>query len=432
MSRMSKLNTVIRFTFLNKIKTKSFLITTLVLVLLVSIGMNIPYFIDKFSGGEQGPASVGVMEASQPEIVASLEAYLQKQGEFGFTLQKFAGENEEALRAELKAGNIDGYLKFNQDGQSAFPTVSYISNKDSIPQSVNSSLQAALQSVKAEVITKGTLSEEQLAALTAPVFIDPVKLDASGANASANEAETEAGPAPINYIVVYALVILFFMIIMMTGNMIAAEVTAEKSSRIMEILITSVSPLTQMFGKIIGMLYIGLLQIFIFAGVIGINMSLPHNQSVLGSLNLNLADINLTVLVLGLIYFVLGYLLYATLFAAIGSLVSRTEELGQAIMPITMLSLAAFYIGIFSLSAPNSLLLKISNFIPFFSPVSMIVRAGLGDTPVWEIAASLVILAVSILFFGWLAAKIYRTGVLLYGKRPTMKELRKAMRAYKI
>lgn len=432
MSRMSKLNTVIRFTFLNKIKTKSFLITTLVLVLLVSIGMNIPYFIDKFSGGEQGPASVGVMEASQPEIVASLEAYLQKQGEFGFTLQKFAGENEEALRAELKAGNIDGYLKFNQDGQSAFPTVSYISNKDDIPQSVNSSLQAALQSVKAEVITKGTLSEEQLAALTAPVFIDPVKLDASGANASANEAETEAGPAPINYIVVYALVILFFMIIMMTGNMIAAEVTAEKSSRIMEILITSVSPLTQMFGKIIGMLYIGLLQIFIFAGVIGINMSLPHNQSVLGSLNLNLADINLTVLVLGLIYFVLGYLLYATLFAAIGSLVSRTEELGQAIMPITMLSLAAFYIGIFSLSAPNSLLLKISNFIPFFSPVSMIVRAGLGDTPVWEIAASLVILAVSILFFGWLAAKIYRTGVLLYGKRPTMKELRKAMRAYKI
>ncbi|MBU5673509.1 ABC transporter permease [Paenibacillus brevis] len=429
---MSKLNTVIRFTFVNKIKTKSFLITTLVLVLLVSIGMNIPYFIDKFSGGEQGPASVGVMEGSQPEIVASLEAYLQKQGEFGFTLHKFEGENEETLRAELKAGNIDGYLKFNQNGQSAFPTVSYISNKDSIPQSVNSSLQAALQSVKAEVITKGTLSEEQLAALTAPVFIDPVKLDASGANASANEAETERGPAPINYIVVYGLVILFFMIIMMTGNMIAAEVTAEKSSRIMEILITSVSPLTQMFGKIIGMLYIGLLQIFIFAGVIGINMSLPHNRPVLASLNLNLADVNLTVLVLGLIYFVLGYLLYATLFAAIGSLVSRTEELGQAIMPITMLSLAAFYIGIFSLSAPNSLLLKISNFIPFFSPVSMIVRVGLGDTPVWEIAVSLVILAVSILFFGWLAAKIYRTGVLLYGKRPTMKELRKAMRAYKI
>lgn len=429
---MSKLNTVIRFTFLNKIRTKSFLITMLVLVLLVSIVMNIPYFIDKFSGGEQGPARVGVMEASQPEIVASLEAYLQKQGEFGFVLQKFEGESEEALRAGLKAGNIDGYLKFNQDGQSAFPTVSYISTKDSIPQSVNGSLQAALQSVKAEVITKGTLSEEQLAALTAPVFIDPVKLDASGATASANEAEADQGTEPINYVVVYALVIVFFMIITLTGNMIASEVTAEKSSRIMEILITSVSPLTQMFGKVIGTLYIGLLQILIFGGVIGINLLLPHNQTILASLNLNPADINLTMLALGLIFFVLGYLLYATLFAAIGSLVSRTEELGQAIMPITMLTLVAFYIGIFSLTAPNSLLLKISNFIPFFSPVSMVVRVGLGDAPVWEIAVSLVILLGSILFFGWLAAKIYRTGVLLYGKRPTLKELRKAMRAYKI
>lgn len=429
---MSKLNTVIRFTFLNKVKTKSFLITTLVLVLLVSIGMNIPYFIDKFSGGEDGPAVVGVMEASQPEIVASLEAYLQKQGEFGFTLQKLEGEDEAALSSELKAGNIDGYLKFSQDGQAAFPMVSYLSDKDSIPQSVNSSLQAALQSVKAEVITKGTLSEEQLAALTAPIFIDPVKVGESGVDVTESGAAAEEGTAVINYIVVYALVILFFMIIMMTGNMIAAEVTAEKSSRIMEILITSVSPLTQMFGKIIGMLYIGLLQIFIFAGVIGINMSLPHNRPVLSSMDLNLADINWMVLALGLIYFVLGYLLYATLFAAIGSLVSRTEELGQAIMPITMLSLAAFYIGIFSLAAPNSLLLKISNFIPFFSPVSMIVRVGLGDTPIWEIAVSLVILLISILFFGWLAAKIYRTGVLLYGKRPTIKELRKAMRAYKI
>jgi len=138
------------------------------------------------------------------------------------------------------------------------------------------------------------------------------------------------------------------------------------------------------------------------------------------------------VLVLGLVFYILGYFLYATLFAAIGSLVSRTEELGQAVMPITMLSLASFYIGIFSLSTPNSLLMKVSSFIPFVSPVSMIVRVGIGEPPVWEIALSLVVLAIAIFLFGWLSAKIYRTGVLLYGKRPTFKELRKAMKAYKI
>ncbi|MMZ66346.1 ABC-2 family transporter protein [compost metagenome] len=124
--------------------------------------------------------------------------------------------------------------------------------------------------------------------------------------------------------------------------------------------------------------------------------------------------------------------MYATLFAAVGSLVSRTEELGQAVMPITMISLVAFYIGMFSMAAPNSMLLKICSYIPFISPVSMIIRIGLGDTPVWEIALSLLILVAGIFLFGWLSAKIYRTGVLLYGKRPTFKELRKAMKAYKI
>ncbi|MNW50145.1 ABC-2 family transporter protein [compost metagenome] len=152
----------------------------------------------------------------------------------------------------------------------------------------------------------------------------------------------------------------------------------------------------------------------------------------LAEFDLNLSQINLEVLILGLVFYVLGYFLYATLFAAVGSLVSRTEELGQAVMPITMISLVAFYIGIFSMGAPNSLLLKVCSYIPFISPVSTIIRIGLGDTPTWEIVLSLLILVLAIFVFGWLSAKIYRTGVLLYGKRPTFKELRKAMKAYKI
>ncbi|MGV2644575.1 ABC transporter permease, partial [Clostridium perfringens] len=127
--------------------------------------------------------------------------------------------------------------------------------------------------------------------------------------------------------------------------------------------------------------------------------------------------------------YILGYFLYAMLYAAIGSIVSRTEDLGHAVMPITMLSLVAFYIAIFSLSAPNSMLMKVSTYIPFISPTTILVRIGLGSIPFWEILLSLAILIVSILVFGWLAAKIYRTGVLMYGKRPTFKELRKAMKA---
>ncbi|MCA1292591.1 ABC transporter permease [Paenibacillus sp. alder61] len=427
---MNKMTTVIGFTFLNKVKAKSFLITTLVLALLVTIGMNVPYFIAKFTGGDDGLASIGLARGTQPEIVQSFKAYYEKQETPGFTLAEYEQTDEAALKKDLEAGKIDGYLQFGASTAGEFPGVTYVSKKDSVPQDIQASLQAVLQSVKAEYITKGTLNEEQIAALTAPVQIEAQKQAAAG-EAGTGEGKTEKA-ALINYVIVYVLVILFFMTIMMTGNMIAAEVTAEKSSRIMEILITSVSPLAQMFGKIIGMFLIGLFQIFIFAAVIAINVALPHNQPILSELNLDLSQISVEVLVFGFILYILGYFLYATLFAAIGSLVSRTEELGQAIMPITMLSLAAFYIGIFSLSAPDSTLLKVSTYIPFFSPVSMIVRIGLGDTPMWEILASLAVLLAAIFLFGWLSAKIYRTGVLLYGKRPTLKELQKAMRAYKI
>lgn len=427
---MNKMTTVIGFTFLNKVKAKSFLITTLVLALLVTIGMNVPYFIAKFTGGDDAPSSIGLARGTQPEIVQSFKAYYEKQETPGFTLAEYEQTDEASLKKDLEAGKIDGYLQFGESTAGEFPVVTYVSKKDSVPQDIQASLQAVLQSVKAEYITKGTLNEEQIAALTAPVQIEAQKQAAAG-EAGTGEGKTEKA-ALINYVIVYVLVILFFMTIMMTGNMIAAEVTAEKSSRIMEILITSVSPLAQMFGKIIGMFLIGLFQIFIFAAVIAINVALPHNQPILSELNLDLSQIRVEVLVFGFILYILGYFLYATLFAAIGSLVSRTEELGQAIMPITMLSLAAFYIGIFSLSAPNSTLLKVSTYIPFFSPVSMIVRIGLGDTPMWEILASLAVLLVAIFLFGWLSAKIYRTGVLLYGKRPTLKELQKAMRAYKI
>lgn len=424
---MNKMRTVIAFTFMNKVKTKSFVITTLVLALLVSVGLHVPYFIDRFTGGaEPSQQQIGVVYNEQTELAKSLEAYIEKQPTEDYKLVPYENADEAVLRQAVQSEEIDGYLMFGQSAEGSFPAVTYTSESGTISPGLQMTLQAALQNVKAEYLTKGMLSEEQIAALNAPAQLGVAQVSTGTAQAEGEKAGV------FNYVLVYVLIILFFMTIMMTGNMISAEVTAEKSSRIMEILITSVSPLAQMFGKIIGMFYIGLLQIGIFAGVIALNISLPYNRSVLADFNLNVSDIRVEVLVLGLIFYVLGYFLYATLFAAIGSLVSRTEELGQAVMPITMLSLAAFYIGIFSLSTPNSLLMKVSSYIPFVSPVSMIVRVGIGSPPIWEIVISLVVLVIAIFVFGWLSAKIYRTGVLLYGKRPTFKELRKAMKAYKI
>src|SRR5690606_1961665 len=119
------------------------------------------------------------------------------------------------------------------------------------------------------------------------------------------------------------------------------------------------------------------------------------------------------------------------LYAALGSVVSRTEDLGQAVMPMTIISLAGFYIAMFSIATPESTLVTVSSYIPFLSPFVMLLRIGLTNIATWEILVSLGILLVTIYICVIVSSKIYRTGVLMYGKRPSMKELIKAVRAYK-
>jgi len=447
---MNKLGHVINFTYRNKVKNKSFRWTTLTLAVLLIIGLNIPYFIQLFSGNNgEDNMKIGIATSSYNEIATQIQQATQKQQQATASsadstaintsskdkdtqLQWQAkAESESFLRQQVEDGQIGGYLLLQKPttGDVAFPTVTYVSEKNN--STIQNILQAATQTAKVQYIAEGKLTNTQLEQIGTPVTVNQISLD------DLNKNSTEPKENPIkanteNYILVYLLMVLFFFSLTITGNMIASEITAEKSSRVMEILISSLSPLTQMFGKIIGVFLVGLTQIASYGIVIAINLSLPYYQEVLAGFDLHVSNLSLNVVGFGLLFYVLGYFLYATLFAAIGSIVSRTEDLGQAIAPITMLTLAAFYIGIFSISNSDSLLMRISSYIPFFSPTTVIVRIGLGNMPIWEIAISIAILLISILFFGWLSAKIYRTGVLMYGKRPTLKELRKAMKSYKI
>lgn len=432
---MNNMWTVIRFTFMNKVRTKSFLVSTLIFALIISIGINLPYLIQLFTGDKAGAEDItriGLVYGQEQQLAEQLETTWSSLPATSYEFVKYETADETALNKDIENGSIEGYLKFEKQDGSTFPTVVYSSEDEAMSPELQSNLQAALQIAKTRSIVDGlNLSEAQIQELNQPVRIDARSIEGAGKAGVASDGN-EGSSEVINYIVVYALIILFFFTLMGTGNMIASEVTTEKSSRIMEILITSVSPLSQMFGKVIGMFLLGLSQIAAFGVVAVINLMLPHNIDTLKEMNLDLSAIDPMLLVFGLIFYILGYFLYAMLYAAIGSIVSRTEDLGQAIMPITMLSLVAFYIAIFSLSAPNSMLMKVSSYIPFISPTTILVRIGLGDIAVWEILLSLGILVVAILIFGWLAAKIYRTGVLMYGKRPTFKELGKAMKAYKM
>jgi len=329
----------------------------------------------------------------------------------------------------LKDGEIKGYIELGASPAGEFPKVVYKS-EGSMEFSMKSKLQSALQLIKQDMLLKGSgVSPDLLAKIQAPVQIDTVQISTTDGDAAGGKSESQMVMA---YALVYVLLFMLYMGVIGFGNMVAMEITSEKSSRVMEILITSVSPLKQMFGKIIGICLLALLQIVGIAAVSVLNFTLSSNSQLLEQLNLSWADLQLSMLVYFLIFYVMGFFIYATVFAAVGSLVSRTEEVGQAIMPVTFLIIAAFMVAMYGLQEPNASLIVVMSYVPFFSPLIMFLRIGMSSPATWEIWISIAIQFLSIIGMAWLSAKIYRTGVLMYGKRPSLKELRKAMRAFKV
>ncbi|MDF2837431.1 MAG: type transporter [Paenibacillus sp.] len=436
---MNNFWTVVGFTVNNKVRTKSFVITSLIIALVISIGINLPYIIEQFDKGGDKATNVGYIQLSGEDNQSpgdSLKTFYEAQEKPPVVMVPFedkgdAAANEKQLKDAIDDGDIKGYLAFGSEmTDSGFPAMTYNSEK-LMDSKTTAGLQTALVQIRQiSVLQNAGLTVEQMAQLNAPVSIETVQISTGdGSGAGAGRTQQAQG---VNMGVIYVIIIFLFMAIMTSGNMIASEITAEKSSRVMEILITSVTPLKQMFGKIFGMFIVVILQMAFYIVVILLNVSMPHNKGALGNLDIDLSLVDPLLLVYAVLFFLTGFFLYATLYAAIGSIVSRTEDLGQAVMPMTFISLAGFYIAIFSISSPDSLLVKITSYIPIFSPFVMLLRIGLTDVPMWQTLLSFGILLVSIYAAVYVSAKIYRTGVLMYGKRPSWKEIRKAMKAYKI
>lgn len=436
---MNSFWTVVGFTVRNKMRGKAFLITTLVIAIIMCIGVNVPYIIEQFDKGGKKVTNVGYIQSGREELAAgsatgdSLKVYFEQREDASIKLVPFedkgeAAANEEQLKQAITDNTIKGYLDFGALSDSGFPLMTYKSEK-LMEFSQTGALQTALQSIRMTTVLKDAgLTDEQMKQLSAPIEIESVQISATE-DGSTGRTPAEQG---VNMGFIYVIIIFLFMAIMTSGQLIAAEVTAEKSSRVMEILITSVAPLKQMFGKIFGMFIVVLSQVAVYVIVLYVNVTLPHNKETLINFDIDLSQIEPSLIIYALLFFFTGFFLFATLYAAVGSIVSRTEDLGQATMPMTLISLAGFYISIFSLSSPDSMLVKVTSFIPLFSPFVMLLRLGLTDVPFWEVAISIALLLVAIYVAVYISAKIYRTGVLMYGKRPSWKEIRKAMKAYKI
>jgi ABC-2 type transport system permease protein len=228
----------------------------------------------------------------------------------------------------------------------------------------------------------------------------------------------------MEYLMAIFMLTILFSIIMAYGQLIMRGVLEEKNNRIVEILISSTNTKSLFYGKIIGIGLAGLTQVALWI-IIGFlffsQTSFDINQNILSFLSLELA-------VYFVVFFILGYFMYSILFSIVGAAVNTDQEAQQFAAPITYLLVIPFILGIMVTQNPNSLPVVIASLFPLFTPTLMFMRIGVAIPSFFQIMLSITLSILTIMFMAWLGAKIFRTGLLMYGKKPSIKEILKWIR----
>jgi ABC-2 type transport system permease protein len=411
---MSRFWVILFHTYVSKLKTKSFIITTLVTALILVGLTNMTNLIDYFNKGK-GEEKVAVMDGTG-ELYPLFEAQLKTVNE-KLIIEEFKGSETEA-EAQVESEHFQGLLILDYD-EAMLPIATYksLSVADFV---IPGDLQATLQQVKSQLAASQLkLTPEQLGKLSEPVSFERIALKD---NAKTQEELSEARG------LVYVILFVIYFAVIMYANMIAMEVATEKSSRVMEILISSVSPIKQMYGKILGIGLLSLTQmaILLMTGSYFVKKNLQTMQGGFFEF-LGFQNIPASTIVYAVIFFILGYFLYATLAAFLGSLVSRIEDVQQMITPMTMLVVAGFMIAMFGLNQPDTTFITVTSYIPFFTPMLMFMRVGMLSLPVWEPILGIIILVITIVILAIFGAKVYSGGVLMYGKSNSFKDIKRAI-----
>jgi ABC-2 type transport system permease protein len=265
-------------------------------------------------------------------------------------------------------------------------------------------------------LTAAGVSEEALDRLSKPVNLEVYPVNEKGEQGG--RASGFAGFA-IPFIVAF----LIYITVLLYGQVILGAVVEEKETRIAEILFSSVKSWTLMLGKLIGVSLVALTQLGIWAFAFALVMA--YGLAALGSRGLDQVPVHLPAIffVYLFLFFALGYFIYATLYVLVGSMVTTTQEGGQLAMPIIFLLMAGLYLAFPVMRSPNSSFATWLSFVPFFSPIVMVVRVVTQTPPFWQIALSLLIGIVTVLLLLWVAARVYRVGMLMYGKKATIPEM---------
>jgi ABC-2 type transport system permease protein len=424
---MTKIWYVIQREYLQIVKTKGFIIGTVLGPVLMLALLIVPILASLAAGGEQ--RTFGVVDRTGelfPALVQRLD-YKLKDGRPRYVLKPFApaaGQGLEALRQDLRrevlAKQLSGYIYLPSDvtrGGSAELLSEHVSDFEEIRR-----INEALNSVVVEKrLEQEGLDPKLIAQSTQHVDLKTIKLTEKG------QEEDTGG----TFAVAYLLVLILYMSMFFYGAIIMRGVIEEKNNRVVDIVLSSLKPSQLMAGKLLGIAAVGFTQYLIWA-VFGLGLS-NFGGGLLSSLipaasSFKIPHIPLYIFVYFVVFFILGYFLYATIYAAVGSTVNSEKEAQQLLMPISMTLVVPILLLTFVLRSPNSSLSVVLSLIPFFAPILMLMRICVLLPPFSQIALSIGLLLVAITAMVWFSAKIYRVGILMYGKKPSLSEIARWVR----
>ena len=406
---MKHLWTVASFTMKEMIKRKSFIISNLVIFLIIIIGFNVPNLLDKVTGNEEEVSGMDVILLVDNDNIYEGKLELLNEMNSG---KNFKVEQTELTKEELKQ-KIDekeiyaAMLINKQDNQIM---ISYVVDSMGMGDGANEVVEALGTLYKDIQIGKLGLSSEQLANLTPAFLMDVV--------------ETNENPASGNIFAIMLLSIVLFYAIYFCAYQVSSSITTEKTSKIMETLVTSTTPRTIVLGKTIGIGIVGLIQVagIILVSVISCNLFLEPG---LLSNIIDVSKITPMLAVLTIVYFILGYAIYSLLYALTGSTVSKPEDINSANGPVAILAVIGFYLAYFSMMNPTSTINVFASLFPFSAPFSMPFRVMMGTATTMQIALSIGIMIISIIVIANISIKIYSSAILNYGTKMSIKDILK-------
>lgn len=399
---MSKFWATFSLTYKNKVKAKSFMIFTAVVIILMLGASNINKIIDLF---DDGPDKVGVV-SSNDEIYKVIKSQGNQLDEGA----KFNKVSEKQARSQVESEKLDkAYIIKLNDNQKLSGK---ILSKDTVSEQDKQKLKATLSTIQTQFVANSLdLSQGELKQLQAQSDVSS-EVIANNAKSS-NLSEAQKG---FNTAIVYLGIMLMFFIIFNYASQVAMEIATEKTSRVIEMIITSVSPVTHLFAKMAGVIAVALTQISIFV-IVGVICFLTFDISdMLQGFKVEPNELTLQLAVVGFVSLIIGIFSYIILASILGSITSRIEDINQALMPMTLVSMIAFYISLFSVMNPDTLLVKIVSFIPLMSPFVMFVRASTPDVATWEIAVSVGLSIITIFVLLWIAVRSYKDTILSFDK----------------